>query len=189
MDGSVNLPDMGDLPAPGRPATYDDLLALPDNVVGEIVGGKLHVSPRPAPRHAVASSALGGHLGPPFQRGQGGPGGSKPRQTGFAKCCRLEPRGSTGMGSSTSMPVRVSLTPGSSTHLRARSRFCSSSTDAGSSSLCSLATTTPASRHSRTSRSRSPASGRIRSSPEHYVGRAELERAIHLRTSGPPTAD
>ena len=75
MDGSVNLPDMGDLPAPGRPATYDDLLALPDNVVGEIVGGELHVSPRPAPRHAVASSALGGHLGPPFHRGHGGPGG------------------------------------------------------------------------------------------------------------------
>jgi Uma2 family endonuclease len=57
------------------PATYDDLLALPEHVVGEIVDGELYVSPRPAPRHAVASSALGGELGPPFQRGRGGPGG------------------------------------------------------------------------------------------------------------------
>jgi hypothetical protein len=57
------------------PATYDDLLALPDHVVGEIVDGELYVSPRPAPRHAVASSVLGGELGPPFQRGRGGPGG------------------------------------------------------------------------------------------------------------------
>jgi Uma2 family endonuclease len=57
------------------PATYDDLLALPEHVVGEIVDGELYVSPRPALRHAVASSALGGELGPPFQRGRGGPGG------------------------------------------------------------------------------------------------------------------
>ena len=58
-----------------RPATYDDLLALPDHVVGEIVGGELHVSPRPGPRHAVTSSVLGGELGPPFHQGRGGPGG------------------------------------------------------------------------------------------------------------------
>jgi hypothetical protein len=58
-----------------RPATYDDLVKLPDIVVAEIVGGELHSTPRPAPRHAVAGSALGGLIGPPFQRGQGGPGG------------------------------------------------------------------------------------------------------------------
>lgn len=56
-------------------ARYDDLLALPDHVVGEIIGGELIVSPRPAPRHAVASSALGGELGPPYHGGRGGPGG------------------------------------------------------------------------------------------------------------------
>jgi Uma2 family endonuclease len=60
----------------GRPASYDDLLALPEHVVGEIIGGELIVTPRPAPRHAVAASVLGGDLGPPFHgAGRGGPGG------------------------------------------------------------------------------------------------------------------
>lgn len=58
-----------------EPATYDDLLALPERVVGELVGGVLYASPRPAPRHAAATSALGEELGPPFKRGKGGPGG------------------------------------------------------------------------------------------------------------------
>lgn len=58
-----------------RPATYDDILALPGHVVGEIIDGELIVSPRPAPRHAVAASVLGGELGPPFHGGRGGPGG------------------------------------------------------------------------------------------------------------------
>ena len=56
-------------------ATYDDLLALPDHVVGEIIGGELIVSPRPAPRHAVATSVLSWRLGPPYHSGEGGPGG------------------------------------------------------------------------------------------------------------------
>ena len=58
-----------------RSATYADLRRLPDNVVGEILDGELHVSPRPAPRHADASSGLGGALRGPFDRGRGGPGG------------------------------------------------------------------------------------------------------------------
>ena len=58
-----------------RPATYEDILALPEHVVGEIIDGELHVSPRPAPRHALATSGLGEELGPPFKRGRGGPGG------------------------------------------------------------------------------------------------------------------
>lgn len=57
-----------------RPATYDDILRLPEHQVGEILGGELHVSPRPTPRHAIASSAIGGELHP-FDRGRGGPGG------------------------------------------------------------------------------------------------------------------
>jgi len=61
--------------AGSRPATYEDLLALPEHVVGEIIGGELIVSPRPAPRHAVATSVLGGELGPPYHSGRGGPGG------------------------------------------------------------------------------------------------------------------
>ncbi len=59
----------------GRPATYDDLVAVPDLLVAEIVDGELWTSPRPAPRHAVASSELGHQLGPPFHGGRGGPGG------------------------------------------------------------------------------------------------------------------
>jgi Uma2 family endonuclease len=58
-----------------RPATYDDILGLPENVVGEIVAGELLVSPRPAGAHAIGASALGGALTPPFQFGNGGPGG------------------------------------------------------------------------------------------------------------------
>ncbi len=56
-------------------ATYQDLFSLPLHVVGEIVGGELHVSPRPASRHARASSTLGGSLHGPFDRGRDGPGG------------------------------------------------------------------------------------------------------------------
>ena len=58
-----------------RPATYADIEALPPHVVGEILFGALHTHPRPAPRHAAASSAIGIELGNPFQRGRGGPGG------------------------------------------------------------------------------------------------------------------
>lgn len=58
-----------------RPATYADLTALPDNVVGEIVDGELVVSPRPAPRHALATSYLGVEIGGSFGRRRGGPGG------------------------------------------------------------------------------------------------------------------
>jgi Uma2 family endonuclease len=58
-----------------RPATYDDLMAVPDIMVAEIVDGELHASPRPAPRHARAGASLGGELVPPFDRGRGGPGG------------------------------------------------------------------------------------------------------------------
>jgi Uma2 family endonuclease len=61
---------------PRRPATYEDLLALPENVVGEIIDGELVVGPRPASRHTRASSRLGVELGGAFDReGRGGPGG------------------------------------------------------------------------------------------------------------------
>ncbi|MBS2018777.1 MAG: Uma2 family endonuclease [Deltaproteobacteria bacterium] len=58
-----------------RPATYEDLIALPEHVVGQIVFGVLHAHPRPAPKHAQAATTLGEELGPPFKRGRGGPGG------------------------------------------------------------------------------------------------------------------
>jgi len=34
-------------------ATYDDILALPEHQVGEIIDGDLHVSPRPRSKHAL----------------------------------------------------------------------------------------------------------------------------------------
>lgn len=58
-----------------RPATYEDLLAVPDHLVAEILDGDLHTSPRPALPHAVVGSRLGAELGGPFERGRGGPGG------------------------------------------------------------------------------------------------------------------
>ncbi len=58
-----------------RKATYEDLLALPEHVVGEILDGELHTHPRPAPRHAHAYAVLGHSLGAPFHGGIGGPGG------------------------------------------------------------------------------------------------------------------
>jgi Uma2 family endonuclease len=59
----------------GKFATYDDLFDLPDHVVGEIIHGQLITHPRPAPKHAVVSSSIGGELIGPFQKGRGGPGG------------------------------------------------------------------------------------------------------------------
>jgi Uma2 family endonuclease len=58
-----------------RRATYRDLEALPENVVGEIIYGSLVTQPRPAALHARANSAIGVLLGGPFDRGVGGPGG------------------------------------------------------------------------------------------------------------------
>ncbi len=58
-----------------KPATYEDILALPPHVTGQIVDGELHVSPRPANLHASASSTLGMDIGSAYQRGRGGPGG------------------------------------------------------------------------------------------------------------------
>jgi Uma2 family endonuclease len=57
------------------PATYADIEALPEGLTGQIVGGELFVSPRPANAHAQAAATLGMDLGSPFQRGRGGPGG------------------------------------------------------------------------------------------------------------------
>jgi Uma2 family endonuclease len=56
-------------------ATYEDILALPRGVVGQVLFGVLHTHARPAPKHAQAATTLGEELGPPFKRGRGGPGG------------------------------------------------------------------------------------------------------------------
>ena len=58
---------------PRRKATYDDLCAVPEHFVAEIVGGELVTSPRPRPRHAHATSAIGAQLFDPFNRPPGDP--------------------------------------------------------------------------------------------------------------------
>jgi Uma2 family endonuclease len=62
------------IPARKR-ATYADLAALPEHVVGEIIAGVLYTHPRPSPRHARAASRLGMRLGRSFDEGEDGPGG------------------------------------------------------------------------------------------------------------------
>lgn len=58
-----------------KPATYADIEALPEHLVGEIIDGELFVSPRPSPVHARAEGAIHADLRDPFDHGRGGPGG------------------------------------------------------------------------------------------------------------------
>ncbi len=67
-----------DTPAPQpvpQPATYADILGLPEHMTGEIIDGELHAQPRPASPHIAFSYELGSELHGPFHRGKGGPGG------------------------------------------------------------------------------------------------------------------
>ena len=57
-------------------ATYEDLYAIPENAIGEIIDGELVATPRPSPEHTVAASFLGGEIVPIYSFGRGGgPGG------------------------------------------------------------------------------------------------------------------
>jgi len=56
-------------------ATYADVEAAPPNMVAELIDGNLRLQPRPAPRHARASTRITIELGGPFDVGRGGPGG------------------------------------------------------------------------------------------------------------------
>jgi Uma2 family endonuclease len=58
-----------------RRATYADLVAAPADKVVELIQGTLYVMPRPALRHARASTRLTMKLGGPFDLGERGPGG------------------------------------------------------------------------------------------------------------------
>jgi Uma2 family endonuclease len=58
-----------------RSNPLDELLTLPENLVGEIIGGQLYTQPRLAGPHNNAETCLGSVLNPPFQQGKGGPGG------------------------------------------------------------------------------------------------------------------
>ena len=54
---------------------YDQLIALPEGLTGEILNGQLHTQPRPSGPHTWVESALESELFAPFSRGRGGPGG------------------------------------------------------------------------------------------------------------------
>lgn len=54
---------------------YQQLEALPENLVGEIINGTLHATPRPSGSQGRAASALGTDIGTPYDRGKGGPRG------------------------------------------------------------------------------------------------------------------
>lgn len=58
---------------PKPPATYADILALPDHVVGQIIDGQLIVNPRPRVRHVRVGSKIGAQLDGAFDRKPNGP--------------------------------------------------------------------------------------------------------------------
>ena len=60
-----------------RLATYEDLLALPEDVRAEIFGGQVVTAPAPLPKHSKAQGAIRSFIGRPFDDddGHGGPGG------------------------------------------------------------------------------------------------------------------
>ena len=45
-----------------KPATYEDLLKLPEDKIGEIVDGDLYASPRPAGPHASCAFTLSSEI-------------------------------------------------------------------------------------------------------------------------------
>ena len=65
----------GETPEKDQPATYQDVLDAPPNIVAEVVYGALYTHPRPAMPHARAGFGLSFLLGGPFDYGRGGPGG------------------------------------------------------------------------------------------------------------------
>lgn len=58
-----------------RRATYEDVLAAPENVTAEVLDGDLHLMPRPRRSHLRSASGLGSFLFGAFHVGAGGPGG------------------------------------------------------------------------------------------------------------------
>jgi Uma2 family endonuclease len=59
-----------------RPATWEDLLATPDDGLKyEVLAGSLEALPSPLPGHRLAQGVLVSELHAPFFRGRGGPGG------------------------------------------------------------------------------------------------------------------
>ena len=60
---------------PRKPAIYEELMQVPDTKVAEILDGELVVCPRPASRHALASSELGVEISGRFGKARAGRAG------------------------------------------------------------------------------------------------------------------
>ena len=58
-----------------RPAGWAEILAAPEGLEAEVIGGELWTHPRPRPEHGLAQFVIGGVLSDPFGFGRGGPGG------------------------------------------------------------------------------------------------------------------
>lgn len=54
---------------------WEDILAAPEGLKAEVLGGELETFPRPHPRHGLAQAVLSAEIAGPFGRGRGGPGG------------------------------------------------------------------------------------------------------------------
>lgn len=61
-------------PAP-RLHGWEDILAAPEGLKSEVLGGELFTMPRPHPRHGAIQALLSAEIAGPFHLGRGGPGG------------------------------------------------------------------------------------------------------------------
>ena len=75
-----------------RAATYEDLLAVPEPLVAEILHGEPVAPPRRAARHASAASRLEMILGAPFEVGVHGAGDWVFREPAAPKRGRTAPK-------------------------------------------------------------------------------------------------
>jgi Uma2 family endonuclease len=54
---------------------WQDILAVPEGLKAEVLGGELFTMPRPHPRHGAVQAVLSAEIVGPFHVGRGGPGG------------------------------------------------------------------------------------------------------------------
>lgn len=69
------MPDASHDAAPSRRATFQDTIALPEDLVGEVLDRALFTKPRPAPKQSLAGFSPLDEVVEPFQRSCVGPGG------------------------------------------------------------------------------------------------------------------